>query len=800
MKIEDVKHPQKNKFKFASSISSKGLFVLLFFILCFVLLAFAQEIETPVSDQLVISNIKTAGNLNITSAQILSRVRSKTGDFFDESIVTDDVKRIGQISGVQYSYHHTNIVNGNVELTFVIVEQNQIRSINFTGNKKFKSKKLRKKLDFKIGGYLDLTQAQAGTAVISEMYQKKGYAFVEVQLDSEEISKGRITYNIIEGPRVRIVSVRFVGNDSISARQLKKVIKTKKRKWLILRNYYQDEVVTNDEIELVNAYQRRGFLNTIITARRDFTADYKQVHITFAIDEGRLYTLDDINITGNTFFDEQKLTQGFKSEVGKTYIDPRADSDAKRILSMYRKEGFVDAQVRKERIFLSENEVRLDLVITEGPRVRIGQVNISGNKETHDKVFRNILNEYDFKPGLWYNADTARGDGTGYLERKVRQMAMPQSVEIKPVGEKDEERDAQVNIVEGQTGMVMLGVGLGSDSGVIGQLVFEQRNFNISNRPKSFYEFITGKAFKGAGQTLRISMQPGTEVSQYSISFTEPYLNNKPLSLNVTALNWERYRESYDEERLKGAFSLEKRFKNKWRRSIAFRAENVKVKDIDLDAPIEIKDEKGNNDLYGIKFGISRDMTNDPFIPTAGYTVSVTYEQVTGDYDFGILQGIYRRYQTLYEDLAERKTVLATKLLAATTAPTFEKFYGGGTGLYGIRGFEYRGVSTRGLPTDAAGNPIPGAEPDDPIGSDWIFLATAEVIVPLASENFSALFFVDSGTIDTGSYRAAIGTGIQILIPQWFGPVPMRFELASSVLDDDLDETQAFSFSVGRLF
>jgi outer membrane protein assembly complex protein YaeT len=764
---------------------------------------FSQEADTITPDQLVISKISTAGNLNVSNAQILSTARSRLGDVFDESIVVDDVKRIGQISGVQYSYYNTNIVNGKVELTFVIVEQNLIRSIDFIGNKKFKSKKLRKKLDYKIGDYLDLTQVQAGTTVISEMYQKKGYAFVEVQVDSDEVSKGRATYNITEGPRVRITSVRFVGNDSISKRQLKKVVKTKKRKWLIFRNYYQDDVVTTDEIELINAYQRKGFLNTLVTARRDFTADYRQVNITFAIDEGRLYTLDSINIEGNTFFDEQKLREGFKSEVGQTYIDPRADSDAKLILSMYRKEGFVDAQVRKERIFLSEDKVRLDLVITEGPRVRIGKINISGNKETRDKVFRNILSEYDFKPGLWYNADTARGDGTGYLERKVRQMAVPQSVEIKPVGDKDDERDAQVNIIEGQSGMVMLGVGLGSDSGVIGQLVFEQRNFDIFNKPESFYEFLTGKAFKGAGQTLRISLQPGTEVSQYSISFTEPYLNNKPVSLNVTGLNWERYRESYDEERLKGAFSLEKRFKSKWRRSIAFRAENVKVKDIDLDAPIEIKDEGGNNNLYGIKLGLSRDMTNDPFIPTGGYTFSVTYEQVTGDYDFGILQGIYRRYQTLYEDLAERKTVLATKLLAATTVndtPTFEKFYGGGTGLYGIRGFEYRGVSTRGLPTDPAGNPVPGSEPDDPIGSDWIFLATAEVTVPLASENFAALFFVDSGTVDTGSYRAAIGAGIQILIPQWFGPVPMRFELASSILDDDLDETQAFSFSVGRLF
>ena len=61
-------------------------------------------------------------------------------------------------------------------------------------------------------------------------------------------------------------------------------------------------------------------------------------------------------------------------------------------------------------------------------------------------------------------------------------------------------------------------------------------------------------------------------------------------------------------------------------------------------------------------------------------------------------------------------------------------------------------------------------------------------------------FFVDSGTIDSGPYRVSVGTGIQILLPQWFGPVPMRFEIAAPVMKDDADDTQVFSFSVGRLF
>jgi outer membrane protein insertion porin family len=309
-------------------------------------------------------------------------------------------------------------------------------------------------------------------------------------------------------------------------------------------------------------------------------------------------------------------------------------------------------------------------------------------------------------------------------------------------------------------------------------------------------------AFKGAGQTLRLDLRPGTVVSQYSIEFTEPYFRNKPISLSVAGSSWERWRESYDEQRTKGYVGFEKRYENHWRRRLGLRVENVDVGDLDSDAPQEIIDVKGNNMLVGVSLGIGRDMTDDRWTPSSGYTIDVDYEQVTGDTTFGILQGSYVTYWKLYEDLLERKTVLATKLLAATTvddAPPFEKFYGGGVGLYGISGFDYRGVSTRGLQTGLPAGFPPRRK--DPIGSDWIFLANAEVAVPLIGENIAALFFVDSGTIDTGRYRVSVGTGIQILIPQLLGTrVPMRLEVASPLMKDDDDETRVFSFYMGRLF
>ena len=127
--------------------------------------------------------------------------------------------------------------------------------------------------------------------------------------------------------------------------------------------------------------------------------------------------------------------------------------------------------------------------------------------------------------------------------------------------------------------------------------------------------------------------------------------------------------------------------------------------------------------------------------------------------------------------------------------PFYEKFYAGGIGTYGIRGFRYRGVSTRGLQTN-----VTDPEYKDPIGSDWIFLANTELTVPLSGENVSLLFFADSGTIETGPYRVSVGTGLQIMVPQFFGPVPLRFTLAEPIRKDDEDERQAFSFFMGGMF
>ncbi|HOL30999.1 MAG TPA: outer membrane protein assembly factor BamA [Anaerohalosphaeraceae bacterium] len=738
---------------------------------------------------LTIKSLEVAGNVTLTRAEILAVVRSRSGLPFRAETAAEDMRRIGRLEAVERVYYNTRIENGTVVLTYVVEERNLVRSLALVGNKKLKDAVLLKELGFHTGDYLDVFLVRAGADAMEALYRKKGFPWAKVTVSEEGLLLGQVTYQIEEGPRPKIAHVEYNGNQMLRDGQLSDVVKTKPRKFLFFPVYYTPEQVEQDTQKLLEAYHKKSFLDAQISNKVVFNETKSRAYVTFDVAEGPAYTVNAIRLSGNEFFSSEQLSGNMKLRQNYFYSEAWADFDAKKIKSTYGQQGFIDAQVDAKRTILPEARVDVDYEIKEGSRYRIGEVTVVGNTTLQDRTIRRIMDEEGFTPGQWYNADIARGNGEGELEKIIRQSVVAEAASIVPTGTDPNTRDALVTIREGQTGSIMLGAGIASDSGVIGSISLTQRNFDITDWPESWSELFTGKAFRGAGQQFRLTASPGTEVSTYSVSFTEPYLFDMPMALNLVGSSFERWRETYDESRLTGRFGLEKRYADDWRRGLSFRLEDVKIENLDWDAPQDVIDVKGSNMLYGTRLYIRKDTTDSRFTPSRGYNFDAGYEQVFGDHTFGILDGTYRWYTTLYEDLAELKTVLETKITAATTvgnAPTFERFYLGGQS--SLRGFEYRGVSPRSGPSK------------EPIGSDWMVVGNAEVAVPLGSQMFSWLFFTDAGLIDDGNVRSSVGTGIQILIPQFFGPVPMRFELAAPITKDQDDDTQVFSFSVGALF
>ena len=85
-------------------------------------------------------------------------------------------------------------------------------------------------------------------------------------------------------------------------------------------------------------------------------------------------------------------------------------------------------------------------------------------------------------------------------------------------------RDLLIEVQETQTAKFLVGAGITSNAGLLGNISYEQRNFDISNWPSSWSKMFSSRAFTGAGQYFKIQLEPGTEQSRASIQFQEPFL------------------------------------------------------------------------------------------------------------------------------------------------------------------------------------------------------------------------------------------------------------------------------------
>src|SRR5262249_52856721 len=95
-------------------------------------------------------------------------------------------------------------------------------------------------------------------------------------------------------------------------------------------------------------------------------------------------------------------------------------------------------------------------------------------------------------------------------------------------------RDVLIEVQETNTGALSFGAAVSSDAGVVGTIGLTQRNFDLFDVPSSWEEFFSGRSFRGAQQTFDVQVAPGTEVSTYSISLSDPYIFDTDYSASAT--------------------------------------------------------------------------------------------------------------------------------------------------------------------------------------------------------------------------------------------------------------------------
>ncbi len=778
-----------------------------------------------------VAKVTIEGLKRVSQTLVMNQIRTKAGQPYDATLVAKDIQnvtRLGRFSTVRVDASQN--ADGTVNVVYVVAEQALLEDVQVVGNKSLADEDLLPKVLLRAGDPEDAFLIKRGKQQIIQAYHKAGYFLADVAVDDETLSESHVlVYRVREGPRVKVRDVKFKGNNTYTRKQLQSKIATEKYVFIFAKGQLSKEQLDQDLGRLREFYQERGYLDARVGRRIELSEDQKNANVVFVIDEGVQYKVGtiDFKVRGKGVFGEAQMLDAMPLKAGAVYSSKAVGKSRESLMNLYGRLGYLQAadprrgnnengttQINVVRTF-AEDGPRVDLTvhITEGKRYVVGDVIVRGNRVTQDKVVRRELR--GLEPGRPFDRP-----GIEQSERRIGQSSLFSQAKITVQGDpEDDVRDALVEVKEARTGSISLGAGISSDSGPFGGIDLKQRNFDITDWPESIGEVLTGQAFRGAGQSFGISLQLGTDVSNYSVSFSEPNINDSDYFLSTNFFVRQRDfsdEGDYDEDRYGGNLALGKRFGDIWSAAVSFRYESINIRDVDASSPIDVFAVQGQNALDSFGFSVTRSALriDRSLLAYGGSRIDMNLQRfgnVTNDFEFNVISAGYVKYWLMDEDFFGRKTTLRFKstigyVFGSGRAPIFERLYAGGHNSF--RGFNFRGIGPRGQ-VNNGGTITQGS---DPVGGDFMFLAGAEYNFPIWSspggggqyqDIIRGVLFIDSGTVDRtmnlDQYRAAVGAGIRLNVPM-LGQAPFAFDFAVPIAKEEGDDTRVFSFSIALPF
>jgi len=346
---------------------------------------------------------------------------------------------------------------------------------------------------------------------------------------------------------------------------------------------------------------------------------------------------------------------------------------------------------------------------------------------------------------------------------------------------------------ETQTGRLMLGVGVNSNAGLIGNITLDEQNFDWRRWPTSWEDIRNATAWRGGGQQFRIQASPGTVYQQYMATFQNPYLFNTPVSFGLSGSYFTRLYNNWTEKRLGARVSLGYQFLFDPNLStvVSFRGENVNISNPTVPTPPELQAVLGNNAFFSGQWQIIHDTRDSAFLATSGHRVAISLEEAFGSFVFPRATIDASQHFLLHErpDTSGRQTLTVSNSTGFTgsNTPIYENFFAGGYTT--LRGFFFRGAS----PLDE------GVQ----VGGHFMFINTVEYMFPITGDDMlRAVAFTDFGTVEPNiamtwqDFRISPGLGLRVTLPA-MGPAPIALDFAVPVHHAPGDQLQLFSFFIG---
>jgi len=735
----------------------------------------SRDIGFKLFDRAVISEIIVTGNKRIEVDAIERYIKSRPGDVYLPSRLSNDLKSIYSMGYFEDIRIEAKDMPAGKRITFQVKEKPTIRYIKYKGNRVYGDEEIDEALNIKSGSILNIFAIQNNIIRIEDLYKEKNYHNVGVQYEIEELdnNQGDLRFIISEGKKIKIEQIRFEGNRVYSEMELKKIIKTNERgvwSWVTGSGELDKEKLSQDTIKLRNFYHNNGYIQAKV-AKPEVEYLTDMIYINVKIEEGPKYKVGQVSIRGDLIAPEEELLSQLKITQKEFYSRETVRNDLLTLTDLYSDQGYAYADIypriqKKDDIL----EVDLEYVVKKGRKVYFESIIISGNNKSRDKVIRRELKVYE--------QELYSGKALKRSIRNLYRLDFFEDVKVDTVaGEKEDEIILKIDVVEKPTGNFMFGGGYSSvDYGYIMASVAQNNLF-------------------GRGQSLQFKSIFSEKTRNYTLSFTEPYLFDTRISAGFDIYDQEKEYDDYDKDSQGGRVRLGYKLVDYTRLFWSYTYDLSDVSDIDDDASDSIKDIEGTNITSATKVTLRYDSRDRVFNPTEGTldSISLEYAGLGGDVGFSKYEARSGWYYPLFLGTVGMLHVKGGYVHenGAGFLPDYERYYLGG--MHSVRGFDWRDISTE-------------DENGDDIGGSRFIQVNIEWVIPLLKDaGVMGVLFVDAGNVFgeddeldmNDPTREGGGAGIR-----WYSPLgPLRLEYGWILDPRKNEDTEGrWEFSVGSLF
>jgi outer membrane protein insertion porin family len=724
-----------------------------------------------------------------------------------------------------------------------------IAAVSPEGNQRIDSGAILRQIQTKTGDYYQPEALREDLKAIYDM----GY-FEDVQIDVIDTDQGKeVIFRVIEKPVIS--SITITGVDRLKDDEVREVVTLRENSIL---NPLQ---VNATAAAITQLYRNKGYYNTLVTPTISFpTAETAAVR--FAVDEGRKVYIKDITFTGNTTFKDSELRDTIQTreknwlswltQAGLLDRDV-VNQDIGRIVAFYQNNGFLEARVGEPEITQEEESLFVNFTVEEGPRFKVGRVDIEGDLIADKQVFLDMLT---IRNEEYMSRQVLREDILKITDFYAEQGFA--FAEVRPNIEKSEsgarvDLNLRINkgdlvyinriVIQGNTrtrdnvirrdlqiaeGGVFDAKGLRTSNERLQRLDFfeeititpepaldpSKMNVTIDVKEKSTGQFSVGAGyssvdnfmvmgeisennFLGLGQRLSLTANIGGKSTRYNLAWTNPRVYDTQLSMGVDLYNWRREFTDYTRDSTGGALRFGHPFWGKWRLYESYSYTNTDLSDVSENASFIIRESQNVPVTSALEFSLIRDTRDRLYGASKGSRNRITTKYaggfLQGDAQFTKVEGSSGWYFPIAYGTVFH-FLGAAGIVSENKEdklPVYERFYLGG--LNSIRGFKYGDVS----PVDP--------ETGDRIGGNRMWYINSEIVLPLLKDQgvFGVVFF-DAGQNVANDFSSSIaddidkGVGVEL---RWLSPLgPLRVVWGYN-LDPLPDESQTvWDFSVGGQF